>query len=510
MAQALAAVKRDLGVNAVILNTRTFKRWRFPALWRRTIVEVTATLGQEQTGRPRTSSTRPASIAAGAARRAYSPQVVAKAPVAAIAPVVAVPRASAAEASASSLEQDRQRTRRLAMAMVEQLDRQKSAAPRPPEVPAGVVCSSASTTVTPTIKPAEPSQTVSPSAQATHPGAGAARRFILNEPSILHSVANRTFPYDSSSGQTQAMQEELIAIRSMVSQVLERQPPSGPSDDLPHLPQHLLDMYVRLIGQDLSEDLADQVVRGVRDELDDEQLADESKVRTAVLRHLARIVPVTPDAAYEPNADGRPVVIAMVGPTGVGKTTTLAKLAATFKLHHHLRVGLITADTYRIAAVEQLRTYANIIGLPLEVVLTPVQMREALDRLADRRSLDGGGCDVILIDTAGRSQNDTGRIDELRKFVEAAKPDQVHLVLSSTAGERVLLREAEAFSPLGIHRIVLTKLDEAVSFGMLINVIRKVGKQLSFVTTGQEVPEHLEPGRADRLAELVLGGPLHR
>jgi flagellar biosynthesis protein FlhF len=286
------------------------------------------------------------------------------------------------------------------------------------------------------------------------------------------------------------MQEELIAIRSMVSQVLERQPPSGPSDDLPHLPQHLLDMYVRLIGQDLSEDLADQVVRGVRDELDDEQLADESKVRTAVLRHLARIVPVTPDAAYEPNADGRPVVIAMVGPTGVGKTTTLAKLAATFKLHHHLRVGLITADTYRIAAVEQLRTYANIIGLPLEVVLTPVQMREALDRLADRRSLDGGGCDVILIDTAGRSQNDTGRIDELRKFVEAAKPDQVHLVLSSTAGERVLLREAEAFSPLGIHRIVLTKLDEAVSFGMLINVIRKVGKQLSFVTTGQEVPEH--------------------
>jgi flagellar biosynthesis protein FlhF len=188
----------------------------------------------------------------------------------------------------------------------------------------------------------------------------------------------------------------------------------------------------------------------------------------------------------------------------------LAKLAATFKLHHHLRVGLITADTYRIAAVEQLRTYANIIGLPLEVVLTPVQMREALDRLADRRSLDGGGCDVILIDTAGRSQNDTGRIDELRKFVEAAKPDQVHLVLSSTAGERVLLREAEAFSPLGIHRIVLTKLDEAVSFGMLINVIRKVGKQLSFVTTGQEVPEHLEPGRADRLAELVLGGPLHR
>jgi flagellar biosynthesis protein FlhF len=284
--------------------------------------------------------------------------------------------------------------------------------------------------------------------------------------------------------------------------MLERQP-AGRSGDPPRLPQQLLDMYLRLIGQELSEDLADQVVRAVRDELDDEQLNDESQVRNTVLRHLARIVPVTSDAAFSPKADGGPVVIVMVGPTGVGKTTTLAKLAATFKLHHSLQVGLITADTYRIAAVEQLRTYANIIGLPLEVVLTPAEMREAIDRLSGRDAIEGS-CDVILIDTAGRSQNDSGRIDELREFVQVAKPDQVHLVLSSTAGERVLLREAEAFSPLGIHRIVLTKLDEAVSFGMLINVIRKVGKQLSFVTTGQEVPEHLEPGSADRLADLVL------
>jgi flagellar biosynthesis protein FlhF len=114
-------------------------------------------------------------------------------------------------------------------------------------------------------------------------------------------------------------------------------------------------------------------------------------------------------------------------------------------------------------------------------------------------------CEVILIDTAGRSQNDTGRIHELRSFVREAAPDEVHLVLSGTASEKVLLREAEAFGIVGVHKIVLTKLDEAVSFGMLVDVVRRLGKELSFFTTGQEVPDHLESSRPERLADFLLG-----
>ena len=117
-------------------------------------------------------------------------------------------------------------------------------------------------------------------------------------------------------------------------------------------------------------------------------------------------------------------------------------------------------------------------------------------------------CEVILVDTAGRSQNDRDRIDELKRFIGAAEPHEVHLVLSSTAGERVLLQEAEAFGTVGVDRIVLTKLDEAVSFGVLVNVIQHVGKKLSFITTGQEVPDHIECGQSERLADLVLGGEL--
>ena len=296
------------------------------------------------------------------------------------------------------------------------------------------------------------------------------------------------------------MRDEMSAIKRMVGEVLQRQVTGGGAPT-PTMPARLFDMYLRLIGQEVSEELADRIVNDVRDELSGLELEDEPTVREAVRRHLADYIPTAEEAVAVRSADGRPLTIALVGPTGVGKTTTLAKLAASFKLRHHRKVGLITADTYRIAAVDQLRTYANIIGLPLKVALTPAEMRQAVESLRD--------CDVILIDTAGRSQNDAGRLEELAQFVAAAAPHEVHLVLSGTAGEKVLLREAEAFSAVGVDKVVLTKLDEAVSFGMLINVVRRIGKELSFFTTGQEVPDHLEIGRPERLAELVLGTEVH-
>ena len=183
---------------------------------------------------------------------------------------------------------------------------------------------------------------------------------------------------------------------------------------------------------------------------------------------------------------------------GVGKTTTTAKIAATCRLHRGGRVALITCDTYRVAAVAQLKTYAEILGMPLHVADHPGQIRSIIDSIQD--------ADVIIIDTPGRSQRDEGRLDELSQFLEAATPHQTHLVLSGTAGEQVLLREAEAFLPLGVDRIVLTKLDEAVSFGMLVDVLHRIGRELSFVTTGQEVPADIEPASGDHLATLALRG----
>src|SRR5690606_36362939 len=142
-------------------------------------------------------------------------------------------------------------------------------------------------------------------------------------------------------------------------------------------------------------------------------------------------------------------------------------------------VGLVTTDTYRIAAVEQLRTYADIIGLPLKVVASPGEMRGARESLAS--------CDVILVDTAGRSQHDGERRDDPRECLDERDPPETPLVLSTTSAAAVMLRAAERFAKLGPNRLILTKLDEAVNFGVLLSITRSAELKLSYVTTGQEV-----------------------
>jgi flagellar biosynthesis protein FlhF len=200
--------------------------------------------------------------------------------------------------------------------------------------------------------------------------------------------------------------------------------------------------------------------------------------------------------------------ICLIGPTGVGKTTTIAKLAAAFKLRQKQRVGLITIDTYRIAAVDQLRTYANIIGVPLKVVLTPAELASAMREMAE------SGCDSILIDTAGRSHADQLKLNELSQFIAAAGaagPTEVHLVLSSTTTQESMEAALEKFSAVktgGVDQIIFTKLDEAVSFGVLLNVARTASRALSYLTTGQDVPDNIEVGQPRRLARLILGEKL--
>ena len=179
---------------------------------------------------------------------------------------------------------------------------------------------------------------------------------------------------------------------------------------------------------------------------------------------------------------GRCRLAALVGPTGVGKTTTIAKLAANFRLKEKRRVGLITVDTYRIAAIEQLRTYADIIDLPMHVVSTPREMRETVERM--------NHLDLILLDTAGRSPKDEIRLQELKVFLTEAAADEVHLVLSSVAAARTLEQTAEQFTAIGATSLILTKLDEANGLGNVLPV-------LAFQRPAAELPDR-RPERSRR------------
>jgi flagellar biosynthesis protein FlhF len=190
--------------------------------------------------------------------------------------------------------------------------------------------------------------------------------------------------------------------------------------------------------------------------------------------------------------------IALVGPTGVGKTTTTAKLAARYALTEKRKVALLTIDTYRIGAVEQLRTYARVMGLPLEVVNSPEEMTGAVARHADK--------DVLLIDTIGRSPRRSLQLAEIKTFLNVAAPTETHLVLAAPGGLGYLMNTAASFAVLEPTHLIVTKLDEMPQWGAIASLTGKTGLPVSFITDGQEVPRNLVPANAASIATQIVGG----
>ncbi len=264
------------------------------------------------------------------------------------------------------------------------------------------------------------------------------------------------------------------------------------------IPEGLHDTYLQLVQNEVAEQIAQQLVDTVHRRLTADQRCDPVAVRTELAAALEAMLPMSGPIHLMPT--GGPTVIALVGPTGVGKTTTVAKLAANFRLREQRNVGLITMDTYRIGAVEQLRTYAQIIDVPLKVVVSPAELKEAVAHMADR--------DIILIDTAGRSQRDAAKVNELQEFFHAVRPHEVHLVLSGASGEAILAEALERFSGVGIDRVIMTKLDEAIGFGVILTCLERAQTGLSYLTMGQDVPDDISVGEGKALAELILGEPV--
>ena len=439
MADAIDAVQRELGRDAIILHTRNYKVGGLFGLGGRPVVEVTASpasvVRERQPNRP---------------SRPVHPETRSRVPA----------RPSSKQVPASEPDPTSPQRRK---ALLEQYTALASAqAPAP----------SRSSTQ------AEPPAATSAQAQPPRRAEPAPQRLRV-----------RSTASDTQGG----VQDELRSLRHLLGRMMHTQNVGAVSAAA--LGGPLAEVYTRLVEAEVDGELADEVVSRVRQTLSADELRDPHTVHASTASALAGCI-ATAVPGRGRAADG-PLTIALVGPTGVGKTTTIAKLAATYKLRRGLRVGLITTDTFRIAAVEQLRTYASIISVPLRVVMSPAEMAQACRAMAD--------CDVVLIDTAGRSPRDGQRVEELSAYLAAAEPHETHLVLSATAGPSALRGAADGFAQANPDRVLFTKLDEADSVGTVVSMLYKLGLPLSFVTTGQEVPDHIEPGRADRLARLVLG-----
>jgi flagellar biosynthesis protein FlhF len=283
---------------------------------------------------------------------------------------------------------------------------------------------------------------------------------------------------------------QLDELHAMVEKLCDHAA-SAPAHDLP---EAVFQAFTDLIEADVDEAIVREWIDAIRSDAAPRTIADAEMVKGRVVELLENEIAVSGPVMTEAN---KCRVVALVGPTGVGKTTTIAKLAANYRLREKRRVGLITVDTYRVAAVEQLRTYADIIDLPMEVVATPREMREAVARM--------GHLDLVLMDTAGRSPRDEVRIQELKSMLSEAEPDEVHLVLSSTAGAKSLIGTAERFADVGTTAMVLTKLDEAHSFGHLVSLVRECRLPVSYLTDGQNVPDDIQVAQRAAMAEMLLG-----
>ncbi|MDP4179467.1 MAG: flagellar biosynthesis protein FlhF [Bacillota bacterium] len=255
----------------------------------------------------------------------------------------------------------------------------------------------------------------------------------------------------------------------------------------------LTQFYNNLIKNEVEEEIAKKLVDAVRKKVGDTSNINDT---ASMLYNIISGILGKPETIGL-KEDKKPTIIIFVGPTGVGKTTTLAKIAANYSLNLKKNVGLITADTYRIAAVEQLKTYAEILGMPVNVIYAPNEIKDAIKLYSDK--------DVVLIDTAGRSCRNKSQFDELKSLIIASEADEVYLVLSSTTSVRNCNDLLSNYSFLKDYKLIFTKLDESKVNGIILNTKFRTGKNLSYVTTGQCVPDDIEVVNVDKMTKNLLG-----
>ena len=280
----------------------------------------------------------------------------------------------------------------------------------------------------------------------------------------------------------EALQNELAQMKAMLVQVVGKE--KAPEDEM--------SLQQALKQQEVDSDIVDDVVLQLPAET---VLADRDTplALEGLTKYLSDNVQMAD--GLELKARKRKIA-ALLGPTGVGKTTTLAKIAAQCVLEKGVSTAFITADTYRISAVEQLKTYADILGLPIAIVYTPDELKEAIQKFRQKQ--------LILIDTAGRSQHNRRQMAELKDFLAVNQNIEKYLVLSATTKNEDAKDIVDKFSVCKPDKVIFTKTDETKSLGIILNILRKKAMRLSYLTNGQSVPDDIVPAQAEKLAELFL------
>lgn len=252
----------------------------------------------------------------------------------------------------------------------------------------------------------------------------------------------------------------------------------------------------QLTGNEVSYTYAKQIVEEIT-HTGNVRTLDEmlSGVYQKIILKLGQVQPIKME-----KEDKKPKIVLFIGPTGVGKTTTIAKLSSKLILEQKKKIAILTADTYRISAVEQIKTYASILSIPVEVLYEKEEVEKILPKYKDY--------DYILVDTAGRSHKNKDRMDDLKEFMEGFSQYSisVYLVLSATTKYKDLKKIVALYEDISECNLIFTKLDETDAIGNILNIKLDTGMSLSYISYGQNVPDDIEIMNPQVIAKQVLGG----
>lgn len=264
------------------------------------------------------------------------------------------------------------------------------------------------------------------------------------------------------------------------------------------LSDEVKEYMIKLDQNDVDGVIIEDIKKAIVERLSNEEQKNSELVRNEIYNILLEYMPSN---LNNTSVKHYKKVIVFVGPTGVGKTTTLAKLAANITLNEKKKVGLVTSDTYRIAAVDQLKTYCEIIGVPLSIVYSPNEFSSIIQNYEDK--------DVILVDTAGRSHKDKYQLMELKSLLNTEIQYEIYLVLSATSKYSDCIDIVNSYSFLKDYKILFTKLDETSSYGVVLNISNYAKKPLCYFTTGQSVPDDIELADNSKIIKCILGDKLY-
>ena len=314
---------------------------------------------------------------------------------------------------------------------------------------------------------------------------------------------NRTPVIESAEKRDSAIEEKLDSLQSLLEQQLqkpeeekeekeaEQKKEESETDKFMHL------LHDTMLQNEVDEKYANEIINEI--ELINKPNIPFDYALANIYQKM--ILKFGKPSGIEPAANGGIKLVFFIGPTGVGKTTTIAKIASKFRVDEKKKVALLTADTYRIAAAEQLRTYANILEVPCRVIYTVEEINKALE--------DFKGYDYIMIDTAGHSHQNSTQKDNMRSIIHSVDDiveKEVHLVLSATTKYRDLISIADSYKEMADYKLIFTKLDETTTLGNLLNLRLYTGASLSYVTYGQNVPDDIEDFNPQKTVKRLLGG----